>query len=134
MARGAECGPAGPGVLAGVGADAGLRRQVHLLIDDLEMARQLQEARLRVAGIKDGHYDLEAGDAAYAAAFRDYGLDVDRVDPRAAAEQIRRGPSTSDSWPRSTIGLTTAGSEKLEAGESAWRWHGPSTRTLGETG
>ena len=35
------------GVLAGIGPEAGLRHQVRVLIEDLEMARRLQEAGLR---------------------------------------------------------------------------------------
>jgi tetratricopeptide (TPR) repeat protein len=80
------------GVLAGVGADPGLRRQARTLIADLEMARQLQEARLQGAAVKDGRFDTGATDAAYAAAFQEYALDVDRLDPQAAAEQIRARP------------------------------------------
>jgi tetratricopeptide (TPR) repeat protein len=59
------------------------------LVKDLEMARSLQEARLRRTAAKDGHLDAEPVDAAYAAAFQEYGLDVDGLDPQAAAEQIR---------------------------------------------
>ena len=78
------------GVLAGVGADAGLRQQALVLIEDLEMARRLQEAQLcRAASVKDDHYDTEASAAAYAVAFREYGLDVDKLDTRTAAAQVR---------------------------------------------
>src|SRR5207244_9715808 len=37
------------GGLAGVGADPDLRRQTRTLVEDLEMARRLQEARLQGA-------------------------------------------------------------------------------------
>jgi serine/threonine-protein kinase len=74
------------GVLAGLWADRGLREEAHALIADLNMARQLQEARLRLAAIREGHFDWEGADAAYAAAFREYGLDVDGLDPQAAAQ------------------------------------------------
>ncbi len=77
------------GALAGVWADAGLRQQVHVLIEDLAMARKLQEAQLSITAVKDGHFDWEAGAEAYAQAFREYGLDVDGLDPHMAAEQIR---------------------------------------------
>ncbi len=92
------------GVLAGVGADAGLRQQAQVLIEDLEMARRLQEAGLRMTSTKDGHFDWETGAAAYADAFREYGLDVDGLDARAAAEQIqarsihRRLVAALDDW------------------------------------
>ncbi|HEV3447547.1 MAG TPA: protein kinase, partial [Gemmataceae bacterium] len=77
------------GALLGVGADPALRRQARELIADLEMASQLQEAPLLGAPVKDGPFDADARDAAYAAAFRDYGLDVDGLDPQSAAEQVR---------------------------------------------
>jgi tetratricopeptide (TPR) repeat protein len=93
-------------VLAGVGADADLRRQARELIRDLEMAERLQEARLQETAVKDGHFDAEAADEAYAAAFAEYGLDVDRLDVEAAAEQIRSRPihqqlvAALDDWAR----------------------------------
>jgi serine/threonine protein kinase/Flp pilus assembly protein TadD len=79
------------GVLAGVGADPALWREARTLIEDVEMAQRLQEASLEViAASEDG--DLGASDAAYAAAFAAYGLDVDRLDARSAAERIRTQP------------------------------------------
>jgi tetratricopeptide (TPR) repeat protein len=79
-------------VLAGVGADPGLRRQAEDLRKDLEMAQRLQEAHLARAAAKDGHFDDEAACAAYAEAFRWYGLDADCLDPREAGERIRATP------------------------------------------
>jgi serine/threonine protein kinase/Flp pilus assembly protein TadD len=77
------------GALAGVGAGPGLWGQIEELGKDLEMARRLEEARLRLEGPRgDGLYDLGTGDAAYTAAFGEYGLDVERLDPREAAERI----------------------------------------------
>jgi tetratricopeptide (TPR) repeat protein len=80
------------GILAGVGGDADLGQQTKILIEDLEMARKLQEARLRITAVKDGHFDIEAGAMAYADAFREYGLDVVALDPHMVAEQIRARP------------------------------------------
>jgi len=80
------------GVLAGVGGDADLRQQIKILIGDLEMARKLQEARLRITAVKDGKFDIEAGAMVYANAFREYGLDVDGPDPHVVAEQLRARP------------------------------------------
>jgi serine/threonine protein kinase/Tfp pilus assembly protein PilF len=79
-------------VLAGIGADPDLRRQAHEQIRDLDMAERLQEARLQRTAVKDGYFDSEACDAEYAAAFAEYGLDVDRLDVQAAAEQIHSRP------------------------------------------
>jgi serine/threonine protein kinase/Flp pilus assembly protein TadD len=98
------------GVLDRDGADPGLVQKAHTLVVDLEMVRRLQEARLVGIAVKlgyekthapggsviDDHFSVvddyledEASDAAYAAAFRDYGLNVDGLDPQAAAEQVR---------------------------------------------
>jgi tetratricopeptide (TPR) repeat protein len=77
------------GVLSGVWADGGLRQQVEELDKDLEMARRLQEARLRMANVKDGHFDWAAANEAYADAFEWYGLDVESLDPQEVGERIR---------------------------------------------
>jgi tetratricopeptide (TPR) repeat protein/tRNA A-37 threonylcarbamoyl transferase component Bud32 len=79
-------------ILAVAGGDTSLRQQVQVLIEDLEMARVLQEAQVGMTSVKDGHFDLEGGVVAYAEAFRDYGLDVDGLDPHAAAELIQSRP------------------------------------------
>src|SRR5262249_20207019 len=47
-------------VLAGFGADPDLRHQVEQLTRDLEMARRLEEARLRASVNKAGRYDKQA--------------------------------------------------------------------------
>ncbi len=80
------------GVLAGVGADQGLRHQVRELVKDLGMALALQEARLRVTSQTKFGWDWEGGDAAYTAAFQEYRLDVDGLDTQAAAQQVRARP------------------------------------------
>jgi hypothetical protein len=56
------------------------------------MASDLQEARLRLVDTKHRLYDWEAADAAYTAAFRKYGLDVDGLDPATAAGLIQARP------------------------------------------
>jgi serine/threonine-protein kinase len=80
------------GVLAGVGADSALHQQARTLVEDLKMARRLQEATLEGAAVKDQSLDDEAIDAAYSLAFLEYGLDVDRLGPQAAADLIRVRP------------------------------------------
>jgi serine/threonine protein kinase/Tfp pilus assembly protein PilF len=77
------------GALAGVWAAPDLRQQVEESAKDLEMALRLQEASLLGDALKDGHFDGEACNAAYADAFEWYGLDLDNVDPREAAERLR---------------------------------------------
>jgi tetratricopeptide (TPR) repeat protein len=95
------------GVLAGVGADPGLRWQARELIKELEIARKLEEAGLQAtAAGKDQHFDDEPADAAYAAAFGECGLDVDGPDPQSVAERIRARPihrqlvAALDDWAR----------------------------------
>jgi len=80
------------GFLAGFEEETALLRQARQLQGDLEMAKRLQEARLQGTGIKDGHFDDEGLDAAYAAAFQEYGLDIDGLDAQVLAEQIRARP------------------------------------------
>jgi superkiller protein 3 len=77
------------GILVGVWANATLCRQVGERVIDLAMARRLEEARLRGAAFKDGHFDKEGTCKAYAEAFAWYGLDVDESDPTQAGEFIQ---------------------------------------------
>jgi tetratricopeptide (TPR) repeat protein len=80
-------------VLAGVGADPGLRGQIEELGKDLEMAQRLQEAFLRLAAAGgDRAFDREGTCAAFADAFRWYGLGAETLDPREAGERIRTSP------------------------------------------
>jgi hypothetical protein len=103
------------GVLVGVGADAGLRHQVRTLIEDLEMARKLQEAQLSMTSLKDEGFDSEAGFTAYADAFREYGIDVDSLDPKEVAEKIRLRPinrqlvAALDDWALALMRLNAEG-------------------------
>jgi hypothetical protein len=52
-------------LLDGAGSGPDLRQQAGELGADLEMAGQLEEARLRRAAVKEGHFDLEASHEAY---------------------------------------------------------------------
>jgi tetratricopeptide (TPR) repeat protein len=119
------------GVLAGVGADPDLRRQVEELRKDLEMAQRLQEARLEgTAAVKAGHFDEELAIAAYAQAFREYGLDPDNLDPREAAERIRARPirrqmvGALDHW--ALVGRA--------AGGQGWTWPAEAARAAAPDG
>jgi serine/threonine-protein kinase len=121
------------GVLAGVGADTGLRHEVHEMIKDLKMASRLQEAELlRASSVKDGHSDSEAATGAYADAFREYGLDVHGPDSQAVADQIRTRPiqrrlvAALDHWAGGLLGLKAPGWQQplavaRAADPDAWR-------------
>jgi serine/threonine protein kinase/tetratricopeptide (TPR) repeat protein len=76
------------GLLADGGSDE-LRRRVHELREDLRMVLRLEEIRLpRAAGGVEGAYDNAWADASYAQAFRDYGIDVESLEPAEAARRI----------------------------------------------
>jgi tetratricopeptide (TPR) repeat protein len=114
------------GVLAGVGADANLQRQVEELGKHLEMAQRLQEARLERTAVKDGHFDDEAACTAFAEAFRWYGLDPDSLDPWEAGGRIWASPIhfqllvALDHW-------AGAGSR---VGGQGWTWAAAAVRTV----
>jgi eukaryotic-like serine/threonine-protein kinase len=118
------------GVLAGVGADAGLRRQVEELSKDLEMAQRLQEAHLRGAACTYGYFDGEAICTAYAEAFRWYGLEAGRLGPRQAGERIRARPvhrqlvAALDHW--AAIGR--------DGGGQNWAWAAAAARAADPDG
>jgi tetratricopeptide (TPR) repeat protein len=74
------------------GGSDDLLRQARELRADLEMAGRLEEASLAGTAVKGSAFDWEAEQAAYAQAFRDYGLDVERFDLAGAAERLRARP------------------------------------------
>jgi eukaryotic-like serine/threonine-protein kinase len=70
------------------GRDERLRRQVLDLVGDLEAVRKLEEVRLQTTEQwNDLH--VEQAEADYARAFRELGIDVDRLDPAEAAARVR---------------------------------------------
>jgi serine/threonine protein kinase/Flp pilus assembly protein TadD len=67
-----------------------LRARVQEKRKDLEMVLRLEEARLpRAVGGVEGDADSAWADASCAKAFREYGIDVESLDPPEAAERIR---------------------------------------------
>jgi tetratricopeptide (TPR) repeat protein len=70
-------------------ASAELRGQAGRLRQDLEMAQDLEQARLMWSFRPDGHHDIAANDAAFAEAFQRYQLDVDALDIREAAQRVQ---------------------------------------------
>ena len=55
-----------------------LHRQGQELLADHAMLEELEQTRLELASVKDGYADDAALDLAYAKAFRNYGIEVDR--------------------------------------------------------
>ena len=73
-----------------VGASEQLRRRVRDRRDDVNMVLRLEENRLpRPVTFSEGTYDEFGWDAEYAAAFREYGIDVLALDPAVAGGLIR---------------------------------------------
>jgi serine/threonine-protein kinase len=76
------------GRLAGGGPEH-LHRRVAEMRKDLEMLAQLADVRRRMADLmKDSHYDPLSTTPRFAAAFGDYGIDLDQLDVSEAARRI----------------------------------------------
>jgi tetratricopeptide (TPR) repeat protein len=72
------------------GGSEALRDRIRRWRTDLTMVGRLEDIRLLQAEMKEGGwFNVEGADPAYAEAFRNYGLDVNDLDPTAAAAVIR---------------------------------------------
>jgi serine/threonine protein kinase len=77
------------GFLAGGGSDK-LGQHVRELRKDLEMVLRLEENRFPdVVDGAEGHLDEMAADAKFAQAFREYGIDVESLEPAEAGARVR---------------------------------------------
>src|SRR5262249_29970187 len=87
------------GLLAQGGAEDALAQQVRALLTELRegerdrrMLARLEEVRLGGTAVTDGHFDEQARGVEYAAAFREYGLDLEQLSDTNAAERLRARP------------------------------------------
>jgi len=71
------------------GGDEDLRQQVRDRVADLEMMVKVEDARLRWSTVKGDSFDFEESEAAYAKAFREYGVDIEALDPKAAGTLLQ---------------------------------------------
>jgi serine/threonine protein kinase/tetratricopeptide (TPR) repeat protein len=77
------------GFLAG-GGNAEPRQRAREMRTDLEMVLRLEEIRFpRLVGGSEGDWSEAAMDGGFARAFREYGIDVDALEPAEAGERIR---------------------------------------------
>jgi tetratricopeptide (TPR) repeat protein len=76
------------GLVAG-SSDQDLQRRVGNLRKDLEMVLRLESIRLGVADHGEDGFDFAGQDAAYAVAFRDFGIDAELLEPAEAANRVR---------------------------------------------
>jgi serine/threonine protein kinase/Flp pilus assembly protein TadD len=65
-----------------------LRQGVLDLQADLKMALRLEDIRVQQSRLREGHFNDQGADQQYAEAFREYGIDVEALQTRVAAEQI----------------------------------------------
>jgi tetratricopeptide (TPR) repeat protein/tRNA A-37 threonylcarbamoyl transferase component Bud32 len=86
---------------------------------DRRMVARLEEARLKPGGTKTNPFDSRRMAAAYAAAFREYGIDIRALRPAEAAAKIRQRPiqealvTALDNWALEDLGGQQSG---------IWRW------------
>jgi serine/threonine protein kinase len=81
--------------LTGTGANAVLDRRVRERLAGLLLVQRLDAIRLQRSESPDFLSGMEAADRDYATAFRDFGIDVDRLSPGEAAGAIRSRPEVA---------------------------------------
>jgi serine/threonine protein kinase/tetratricopeptide (TPR) repeat protein len=81
---------------SGGGAVSEAKARLKLLQTDSQMVADLDEARIRGASVKDGHYDPDQKVDAYLAAFRAYGIDPVSLTVEEAAKKIRSSRIADD--------------------------------------
>ena len=70
-------------------SQAHLRSQLRGILTDLDMVDRLEAVRLGQTEVKNGWWDLAGANPAYAAAFREYGIDAELLDAADAAQRVR---------------------------------------------
>ena len=109
-----------------------LRRRLAQVRAHLHFVERLDQARLEQAAVRGERFHTEHVDAAYREAFRDYGLDVEALDPSEAAERLRVSPicdrllAAIDDWALAKHRTGIAGWQKLstlarQADPDPWR-------------
>jgi serine/threonine protein kinase/Flp pilus assembly protein TadD len=71
------------------GGSAELRQRVQEAVADLRMIKRLEEYRLEQSAVKEDRLDMDVIDSLFPEAFRDYGIDLETLDPPEAAARIR---------------------------------------------
>ncbi len=67
-----------------------LRQQAEQLLADLAMLARLEQIRLDMAAVKEGHFDYAGAVKAGMRAYREYGIDLEALGAPEAAARIRR--------------------------------------------
>jgi tetratricopeptide (TPR) repeat protein/tRNA A-37 threonylcarbamoyl transferase component Bud32 len=64
--------------------------RVHARRDDLELVEKLENVRLEMTAVDEGHFDYARSNRLYGEAFRGAGLDVEALPPDQVGESIRK--------------------------------------------
>ena len=101
-----------------------LRQRLQRMVTDMNMLRGLEDIRLEQTATKDDSFDMSAADPLYAAAFREYGVDVENLEAGEAGERIRARPiylelaAALDDWAHVRRGSVQG--EARRAGRICW--------------
>ena len=79
-------------VLASGEAAADLQERVRQAVSELELVERLEEIRLLTSVIKEGGFDYAGGNRHYAAAFHEFGVEVDALPADESAGGLRSHP------------------------------------------
>jgi tetratricopeptide (TPR) repeat protein len=79
----------GEALLAGSEGAGELQHQLRQWRTDLALVARLEEIRIEQTAVRNDHFDHASADSAYQKAFREYGLDVEALDPEKAAAGVR---------------------------------------------
>src|SRR5262249_20186423 len=83
-------------LLASAGGSPELWQRCRQARADVDMLKNLEQARLQQAAGKDNHFHNEAAESLYAAALQTYGLSVVSLEPQEAAEGIAASAIAQD--------------------------------------
>ena len=79
--------------LAGGEADSAMAARVGDRLKDLQFIDRLEKTRMQAATIVEGKSDNAGADQDYARTFRDYGVDVEALAPRATIDRLKARPA-----------------------------------------
>ncbi|HUE69932.1 MAG TPA: tetratricopeptide repeat protein [Pirellulaceae bacterium] len=75
---------------AGGKVEPAVDAQVGRALRDLEMLQRLEQIRLERAAVREGKFDATGAAAAYAQAFRDFGVDLEQLPPHEAVSRLKQ--------------------------------------------
>ena len=76
--------------------ESAARNAVAKMAKDRRMVERLTDIRIQRANLKEDAFDRAGSDASYTTAFREFGMDVEALDPEQAAAQVRAASIRAD--------------------------------------